>query len=203
MENTSGHGEYTSVPPGVSKWNWGAFWLTWIWGLANKSYIALLAFLPIVNIIIPFYLGAKGNELAWKNKTWYDIDDLHRTQRKWAIAGWVVAIFIISLIIINVTLEHREMKKTQEYTNEIIQAIENNEEATDFIGSDIKNVNSFNLSRRQPTIGARQESYTLLIQSNKGIFMVSGYFDDNRNIQRLKISEFGNESTNKIEINLE
>ena len=44
IENTSGHGEYSIVPNEVKKWNWGDFWLTWIWGIGNKSYISFLTF---------------------------------------------------------------------------------------------------------------------------------------------------------------
>ena len=59
--NTSG----TSgpVPEEIKGWNWGAFWLTWIWGIAHNVWISLLVFClwPIWMIV----LGIKGNEWAW------------------------------------------------------------------------------------------------------------------------------------------
>lgn len=80
----------------IKKWNWGAFWLPWIWGIANKSWIALLAFIPYFNIIWQFVCGYKGNEWAWKNKNWESVEAFHKAQKKWAI----VSCIIISLIII-------------------------------------------------------------------------------------------------------
>jgi hypothetical protein len=83
--NTSGQGAAAVVPPELQGGlNWGAFFLSWIWGLGNGVMIALLA------LIIPFfnfYLLFKGNELAWRNKQWGSVQDFQATQRKWAIAG--------------------------------------------------------------------------------------------------------------------
>lgn len=70
QQYTSGLGKQSVVPPEVKGWNWGAFLLNWIWGIGNSTYIALLMFVPLVNIFMFFILGAKGNEWAWKNRTW-------------------------------------------------------------------------------------------------------------------------------------
>jgi cytoskeletal protein RodZ len=88
--NTSGQGHATIVPPEVRGWSWGAFLLSWIWGLGNETYLALLCFVPFVNFVMIFVLGAKGNEWAWRNKQWTNIEDFKRVQRKWAIAGVIV-----------------------------------------------------------------------------------------------------------------
>ena len=69
QNNTSGEGKGALVPEELKGWNWGAFFLTWIWGIGNSTYIALLMFIPLVNMILPFVLGAKGNEWAWKNRS--------------------------------------------------------------------------------------------------------------------------------------
>lgn len=63
MENTSGGGSNAMVPPEIDRWNWGAFLLTWIWGVGNNTFIALLMFVPFVNIVMWFVLGARGS--AW------------------------------------------------------------------------------------------------------------------------------------------
>ena len=85
----------------IKKWNWGAFWLPWIWGIANKSYLSLFAFIPYFNIIWQFVCGYKGNEWAWKNKNWESVETFHNYQKKWAIAGniLVALALIISLIL--------------------------------------------------------------------------------------------------------
>lgn len=80
----------TPIPPQLHRWNWGAFLLNWIWGLGNSTYIALLMFVPFVNLIMIFVLGAKGSEWAWKNRLWENEDHFVRTQRNWALAGLAV-----------------------------------------------------------------------------------------------------------------
>ena len=76
----------------LKKWNFGAFFFTWLWGIFNETYIALLTFIPIINIFVLFYLGYKGNELAWKNKTWPSLKYFNTVQRLWSIwgFGWVI-----------------------------------------------------------------------------------------------------------------
>lgn len=76
-----------SIPEIIKGWNWGAFFLNGIWGLGNKTYIALLGFVPIINVPVMVYLGLKGNELAWKNKQWDSVHQFKTVQKKWNIAG--------------------------------------------------------------------------------------------------------------------
>ena len=104
--NNSGQGENIEVPENVSdKFNWGAFLLTWIWGLGNKTYITLLiivlAFIPFVNLVsgiaqlaLSIWFGIKGNEWAWQNKKFASIEAFHEYQKKWAIAGTILAIIL-------------------------------------------------------------------------------------------------------------
>jgi len=97
VENTSGQGKTASVPIEIQKWNWGAFFLNWIWGLFNKTYIALLCFVPLLNIVMIFVLGVKGNKWAWQNKRWDSIEHFKNVQKKWGWWGFVM--FLCSLII--------------------------------------------------------------------------------------------------------
>ena len=91
----------------VTKWNWGAFLMSWIWGLGNKTYIALLGLIPVVNLVMAFILGAKGNEWAWKNKKWESADQFTRIQGLWSAFGWgffagcaiVLVLLVIALVI--------------------------------------------------------------------------------------------------------
>lgn len=83
------------IPAELDRWNWGAFFLNWIWGIGNSTFIALLVLIPIVNLIMIFVLGARGSRWAWQNRAWRDAEHFRKTQRNWAIAGlivWVVGI---------------------------------------------------------------------------------------------------------------
>ena len=101
-ENNSGQGKGTAVPVEIQGWNWGAFLLNWIWGLGNGTYIALLALIPMVNVVMAFVLGAKGTEWAWQNKRWDSIESFRRIQRKWLYAGLIV--FGICMIIMIISM---------------------------------------------------------------------------------------------------
>lgn len=78
------------IPPELDRWNWGAFLLNWIWGIGNSVFIALLMFVPLVNIVMIFVLGARGSRWAWRNRAWRDAEHFRRVQRKWAVAGVIV-----------------------------------------------------------------------------------------------------------------
>lgn len=88
-----------SVPESIKGWNWGAFFLNGFWGLANKTYIALLAFVPVINVPVMIYLGLKGNEMSWKNKEWSSIEHFKSIQKKWNIAG-LVAFAIYGIVVL-------------------------------------------------------------------------------------------------------
>ena len=99
MENTSGQGKQALIPEEIRGWNWGAFLLGWLWGLFNGTYIAFLSLIPCAGIIMVIILGVKGNEWAWRNKQWDNIEHFIRAQGKWAIAGWIFyGIVILGII---------------------------------------------------------------------------------------------------------
>ena len=95
--NTSGTGRDAVVPPEVDRWNWGAFLLSWIWGLGNRVYISLLSLIPLVGVVMAFVLGAKGSEWAWRKKTWPSVERFKAVQRQWAVAGLIVWGVLIAL----------------------------------------------------------------------------------------------------------
>src|ERR1700722_17397812 len=107
-DNTSGEGERAHVPAEIDRWNWGAFLLNWIWGIGNDTYVALLMFVPVVNFVMLFVLGAKGSAWAWRNKRWRAVEHFKRVQRKWAIVGAIIwlgfigfyAIFIVGFFVL-------------------------------------------------------------------------------------------------------
>ena len=99
--NTSGQGPSAVVPSELQGWNWGAFLLTWIWGIGNRVWWALLALIPIpiVGLAMAIILGLKGNEWAWQSKKWESIERFRRTQRIWMYWGIAALIAPIGLII--------------------------------------------------------------------------------------------------------
>jgi hypothetical protein len=108
MPNTSGQGFSAIVPPELQGWNWGAFLLTWVWGIGNRVWLALLALVPIpmAGLAVSILLGVKGNEWAWQFKKWDSIEQFRRTQRIWLywgiaslLAPFVLIIGIILIIV--------------------------------------------------------------------------------------------------------
>lgn len=96
------YSENTEIENEISKWNWGAFFLGWLWGLFNKSYWALLTLIPI-----PFFgnawaiiCGIKGNEWAWENKKWESIEQFKTIQRKWVLYGVIFWGIILSITLL-------------------------------------------------------------------------------------------------------
>ena len=69
VQNNSGLGKEAELPQEVRHFNWGAFLVTWIWGLCNNSYLTLISLgfniltwiLSIILGVIGFWEGAKGH----------------------------------------------------------------------------------------------------------------------------------------------
>jgi hypothetical protein len=101
------------IPPEIDRWNWGAFLLSWIWGVGNNTFIALLALVPLLGLIMRFVLGAKGSRWAWRNGRWDNVEHFKRVQRRWAIWGaviWVVSLVLFAGIFVGIfsILRHSE-----------------------------------------------------------------------------------------------
>ena len=109
MENNSGNGSLIVVSEEISKkFNWGAFLLSWIWGIGNKTWITLIIlpvnYIPYIGHLIALglqiWFGIKGNEWAWQNKKFESVEQFHSNQKKWAIIGIIVTIIYYTLAII-------------------------------------------------------------------------------------------------------
>jgi len=98
--NTSGQGFSVAVPEEIKEWNWGAFFLTWIWGIGNRVWLALIALAPVpfVGLAMMIILGIKGNEWAWQCKRWDSTEQFHHRQRIWMY--WGIAAFIAPFVFI-------------------------------------------------------------------------------------------------------
>jgi len=88
----------SDFPEELKKWNWGAFFLNWIWGIGNRVWIALIGLIPGISIIMAFVLGAKGNEWAWRSKKWDDSEHFQGTQKIWA--KWGIGIFVALVVVL-------------------------------------------------------------------------------------------------------
>ena len=105
--NSSFNPNRGEIPQEINKWNWGAFLLTWIWGVGNGLYwplaIIIVGLIPYVgwaaSLAASIYLGMKGSELAWKAKDWESIEHFKRIQHNWMIAG-ICALGVYLLITI-------------------------------------------------------------------------------------------------------
>ncbi len=99
--------QYDTLPSGndpalmehIKGWNWGAFFFNWIWlipiniGLAIVIFFANMFTCGLANLIFSIYLGIKGNELAWTNVHFRDVEEFKEIQKRWSIAG-LVCVFL-------------------------------------------------------------------------------------------------------------
>lgn len=111
LTNNSGQGKNSPVLSVVSdKFNWGAFFLNWIWGIYHKSYLTLImipaSFIPYIGSMITLglsiWFGVEGNKWAWQNRRWESIEQFHAVQKKWAIAGIVVSLIIVPILVMGI-----------------------------------------------------------------------------------------------------
>lgn len=92
----------TAIPDGVRGWSWGAFLLSWIWAIGNRTWIGLLALVPYVGFGVAIWLGIQGREMAWKNGSWDNLDHFNRVQRSWS--KWGIGLFCGSIVVMTLVL---------------------------------------------------------------------------------------------------
>ncbi len=85
-----------TVPEEIKRWNWGAFMFNIIWGFGNRSYLPLLVFVPLLNLVWIFVCGLKGNEWAWQKGDYDSVETFMKVQETWNRAGFIY--FIVSII---------------------------------------------------------------------------------------------------------
>jgi hypothetical protein len=97
----------------LNEFNWGAFWLTWIWAVGNRcmnwlSFALLIAvFLPYIGVFaavaLAVYSGRTGNRRAWAVRRQKDETAFLANQRRWkwaanALVGTLVALLIVAVM---------------------------------------------------------------------------------------------------------
>lgn len=81
--------------------NWGAFLGTWIWGLFNKSYLALwqlIIGLTPLGFHYSLFCGLKGNEWAYKNRKYNDEKKFKQSQETQAIVFAVLTFIVLPIL---------------------------------------------------------------------------------------------------------
>ena len=97
---------YEPTERDLMKWNWGAFFLSWIWCIRNKLdwwwvvlYLVLWC-IPIINLISSCILGYMGTKYAWEKGRWNNWEHFQIVQREWKLYGFILMIAIIILVLI-------------------------------------------------------------------------------------------------------
>lgn len=118
----------------IIKFNWGAFWGTWMWGLWNKCYITLLM-LPLLLtsggwILFMILCGLKGNEWAYsKNKDKYEsVEKFHGSQANQSIlflfAAPIISILCaIGIIFASGTSIHKYIQKHPQFKIKMVDQL--------------------------------------------------------------------------------
>jgi len=95
-------------PAELNGWNWGAFWMTWVWGIGNSVWIALISLISPLGLIMMFVLGAKGNEYAWHNRKFESVAQFKAVQKAWGMWGLILnivgAICLIIMLFVMINL---------------------------------------------------------------------------------------------------
>ncbi|MBD3882258.1 protein kinase [Phormidium tenue FACHB-886] len=96
------------LPPELDRWNWGAALLPGLWSINNRVWIGLIAWSSILTcgiswIVIAVLLGAKGNQWAWRSRSWRSVEAFKANQRAWTTAGsvvWGIYAALIALFVV-------------------------------------------------------------------------------------------------------
>lgn len=108
------------IPKELNEFNWGAFILTFIWGVKHKAWITLLAIpliyfqLPlglnwILLIVLQFYCGFRGNMWAYQVDWWMSPKDFRQNQMRW---GAIAIILNISIPLFALIIAGRFVQKS-------------------------------------------------------------------------------------------
>lgn len=103
--NSSGSGQYASLPPEISSFNWAALLLPVPWAIAHNQWgwaigiflsSWLSGWIPYIGWIISLGLtiafAVEANTLAWRWREWENVEHFRRVQSVWA--RWCLYIYI-------------------------------------------------------------------------------------------------------------
>lgn len=171
-------GSSQSLPSEIKGLNWGAFLLNWIWGIGNNTYLAFLCLAPCVGFVMPFVLLFKGNEWAWKNKSWKSVEDFKRVQKIWAWSGLAVIIFAILAGVAIFFFTMMMMEKSEAYqqsfsliqnNTRIIQRLDTPIERRGLISGAVRTQNNQGSANLDYTIGGPKGEAKVFVFAEKEI----------------------------------
>lgn len=91
------------IDAAIRRWNWGAFFCSWIWAAFHKTYwpmfILIVGLIPylgqVCSLALNVYLGVSGSKIAWECGKYADFESYKNAQRNWAIIG--IILFIVGV----------------------------------------------------------------------------------------------------------
>lgn len=170
------------VPPEINRFNWGAFFFSWVWAIRHGVWIGLLGLVPFLGLIMRIVLGFRGNVWAWQRNLYASSADFLKTQRRWGQVGLVcacLAIFgILSIFGLSFSaLRHNSadfksaaIQIMQEITDETVQTafieVSKNKKVQKHFGQPLKLLNS---SEQESSYNIEDDGVTI-----EAIFKVKG-----------------------------
>ena len=150
--NNSGQGDVPIVKVVTDKFNWGAFFFTWIWGIHYKKWITLLIFpailIPPIALILQIWFGIAGNKWAWQSTRYKSIQEFHNIQKKWATVGvWLIIINIIVTLAILILAFQQGISQNM-MLNTPTQGFSNNKEVIVTLDGKTKYSSTYNKNER-------------------------------------------------------
>ena len=102
VENTYSQAE---IDRETDKWNWGAFFCTWIWAAYHKIYwplaIIIVACIPYVgqvaSMVLSVYLGLTGSAKSWNSGRYSSFESYKSAKKTWTIIG--VLVFALAILV--------------------------------------------------------------------------------------------------------
>lgn len=95
-DSRSGKGKDSVIPDEIKGWNWGAAFLSPLWGAYNNVWMWLIAFVPFVGWIWWIFMGIFGNEWAWRKDYWPSVEAFKASQKKWT--PWAIVVVVIMVL---------------------------------------------------------------------------------------------------------
>jgi hypothetical protein len=98
--NTGGLKMNDDYPEVAEKLYIGAFILTPIWAIFHKKYmIAILACIPIINLLISLSALVYGGRWAWDSKKWKSEYYFEENREKWNYISIIIVILIFFILL--------------------------------------------------------------------------------------------------------
>lgn len=98
FDDRSGKGKGSEVPAGLSRYNFGALFFTFHWGLYYRIPFVIFYFTP-VGLMFSIYLFFAGNKLAWQSRKWLSVYEFNHFSRRWNVVGLAVGLLSIAVAI--------------------------------------------------------------------------------------------------------